>query len=491
MYSPAKGLPDQFVPGKFKPGSDQVDLATTRNVKWVARLGSQSYGNAVVAQGRVLAGTNNDPPRDPRHQGDRSILLCLEEKTGRFLWQLVVPKLAAGRHVDWDQLGILSSPAVAGNRVYVVTSRAEALCLDLEGLANGNDGPFKDEASYVVQDSGQPPVEPGPQDADIIWRYDMIEELGALPHNAANCSPLLVGELVVVSTSNGHDWTHRNVPFPFAPSLIALDQRTGLLRGADNAQIGPRILHGQWSSPSAGIVRGQPVVFFGAGDGVCYAFAAQPVNENGQPVLKKVWSADCVPADYRVKDAKPVKYPSPEGPSEINATPVFYNDRVYVAIGQDPEYGEGAGRLVCLDATQSGNANAAAWSFKDINRSLSTVSVSPETGLLFIADFSGFLYCLDAQTGQRHWTHDLKAHVWGSTLVADGKVFLGDEDGDFTVLAAAKEKRVISEANLGAPIYSTPVAANGALYVATSSHLYALGRSADSPPAPQGGGREK
>jgi len=43
--------------------------------KWVARLGSQSYGNAVVAQGRVLVGTNNEPPRDPQHQGDRSILL--------------------------------------------------------------------------------------------------------------------------------------------------------------------------------------------------------------------------------------------------------------------------------------------------------------------------------------------------------------------------------------------------------------------------------
>src|SRR4051794_4889148 len=44
MYSPAKGLPSQFEPGKFKKGTEEIDLATTKNVKWVAKLGSQSYG---------------------------------------------------------------------------------------------------------------------------------------------------------------------------------------------------------------------------------------------------------------------------------------------------------------------------------------------------------------------------------------------------------------------------------------------------------------
>ena len=96
MYSAEKGLPATFDPGKFKKGTEDVDLKTTKNVKWVAKLGSQSYGNVTVAGGKVFVGTNNESPRDPQHQGDRSILMVFDEKTGEFLWQLVVPKLASG-----------------------------------------------------------------------------------------------------------------------------------------------------------------------------------------------------------------------------------------------------------------------------------------------------------------------------------------------------------------------------------------------------------
>ena len=74
--------------------------------------------------------------------------------------------------------------------------------------------------------------------------------------------------------------------------------------------------------------------------------------------------------------------------------------------------------------------------------------------------------------------HDMKAHMWGSTLAADNKVYVGDEDGDFTVLAATKEKKVLSEVNLGAPIYSTPVIANGVIYVQSNTHLYSFYDSA-------------
>jgi outer membrane protein assembly factor BamB len=102
------------------------------------------------------------------------------------------------------------------------------------------------------------------------------------------------------------------------------------------------------------------------------------------------------------------------------------------------------------------------------------VSIDPETGLLFVGDFSGFVHCLDAETGKLHWTHDMKAHMWSSTLVADGKVYLGDEDGDFVVMAATKEKRVLSEVNLNTPVYSTPIVANGVIYVASNTHLYAF-----------------
>jgi outer membrane protein assembly factor BamB len=404
--------------------------------------------------------------------------MCFDEKTGEFLWQLVVPKLASGKVNDWENLGLLSSPTVEGNRVYLVTSRCEVICLDIDGLKNGNDGPFKDEAQYIVG-PGKPKIEPGAKDADIIWVYNMIDELGVFPHNASNCSVLIVDDIVYACTSNGQDWTHSNIPSPNSPSFIALNKKTGELVGEDNAHIGARIFHGQWSSPSTGKVNGKQLVFFGGGDGFCYAFDPKPVKEGDVDYLKKVWWADCNPPEYKANDAAH-KYPSAEGPSEINATPVFYKNRVYVANGQDPEHGEGIGHLSCLDATKTGDITKTGviWDYKKIHRSISTVSIDPETGLLFVGDFSGFIHCLDAETGKVYWTHDMKAHMWGSTMVADGKVYAGDEDGDFVVLSATKDKKILSETNLGAPVYSTPVVANGTVFVASSTHLYALGNSA-------------
>ncbi len=478
MYSPATGLPDRFDSGKMKPGTEEVDMATTKNVKWVAKLGSQSYGNVTVAGGHIYVGTNNDSPRDKKQQGDRSILMCFDEKTGEFQWQLVVPKLISGKVNDWENLGLLSSPNAQGDRVYVVTSRCEVLCLSTKGLGAGNEGPFKDEGQYMAG-PGKPKVEPGPKDADIIWRYDMMDELGVFPHNASNCSVLVVGDLVYVCTSNGQDWTHSNIPSPKSPSFIALNKNTGELMGEDDAQIGPKIFHGQWTSPSTGVVNGKQLVFFGGGDGVCYALDAKPVKEDDVNYLKRVWWFDCNPPEYKMKDGKPIKYPLAEGPSEINATPVFWKNRIYVATGQDPEHGEGVGILTCIDATKTGDITKTGkiWTYDKIHRSISTVSITPD-GLVFVGDFSGFVHCLDAETGKVYWVHDMKAHMWGSTLAADGKVYVGDEDGDFTVLAASKEKKVISESNLGAPIYSTPIIANGVIYLQSNTHLFAFHDSA-------------
>lgn len=475
MYSPEKGLPDRFELGKIDPDTGDVDVKGSKNLKWVAKLGSQSYGNTTVAGGKIFVGTNNDAPRDPQHQGDRSILMVFDEKTGAFLWQLVVPKLASGKVNDWESLGLLSSPTVEGDRVYLVTSRCEVICLDVNGLANGNDGPFKDEEQYVVG-PGKPKAKLGPKDADIIWKYDMMDELGVFPHNASNCSVLVVDDIVFTCTSNGQDWTHSNIPSPNAPSFIALNKKTGEFLGEDDARISQRIFHGQWSSPSLALVNGKKQILFGGGDGWCYAFDPIPVKEGDDHLLKTLWKVDCNPPEYKVKDGKPIRYPAAEGPSEVNATPVFYKNRVYVAVGQDPEHGEGIGRLLCIDATKTGDITKTGvlWDYKGVHRSISTVSIDPDTGLLFIGDFSGFIHCLDAETGKLNWTYDMKAHMWSSTLVADGKLYAGDEDGDFVVMAASKEKKVLSEVNLGTPVYSTPVVANGVIYVSSNSHLFAF-----------------
>jgi len=167
MVSPEKKVLFDFDPGDM--GEDEkVDLKTTKNIKWVAKLGSQAYGNVTIANGYVFVGTNNESPRDSGKKGDRGVVLCLDEKTGKLKWQLVIPKLGAGKVSDWEYIGVCSSPAIDGDKVYVVTNRCEVVCLDINGLEDGNNGPFKNEADYIkpkgMQDSLNEEL-----DADILW----------------------------------------------------------------------------------------------------------------------------------------------------------------------------------------------------------------------------------------------------------------------------------------------------------------------------------
>lgn len=475
MVSTADHLPEWFNPGEYLKNSEEVDLSTTENVKWVAKLGSQAYGNPVVKDGRVYVGTNNEAPRDPKFTGDRGILMCLDEKTGELIWQLAVPKLGAGKVSDWEYLGICSSPAIVDNHVYLVTNKCEIICLDTQGMANGNDGPFTDEAQYTAG-PGVPPIEPGPKDADILWVFDMREEVGVFPHNITSSSVLVVGDRVYATTSNGQDWSHLNIPSPHAPAMVCVDRNTGELVAEEGSGVSQRLLHCNWSSPAYAEIDGKPMVIFGGGDSIVYGFGTEPKeNEDGYMVLPEIWRFSCNPESYwKKEDGTPFKYPDPKGPSEVIATPVVHKNRVYVATGQDPEHGDGVGILNCIDATKTGDITETGklWSYDKVRRTMSTVSIIDD--LLVVADYAGNVHCLNAETGEVYWVHDTLSHIWGSTLVADGKIYIGNEDGIVTVLEASKEKKVLKEIELDSPVYSTPIVANGVLYVGSQTHLYAI-----------------
>jgi outer membrane protein assembly factor BamB len=432
MVSQAKGMPGEW------------DVKTKKNVKWVAQLGSQSYGNPVVAGGMVFVGTNNELMRDPKQPGDRGVLMAFRESDGEFLWQQTHPKLESGRANDWPFQGIASSPLVVGERLYYTSNRGVVLCLDIQGFRDKeNDGDVKDEKLT------------GQFDADVIWTFDMMEEVGSYPHNLSNSSPVIWGDLIFVSTSNGQDESHVNVPSPRAPAIIALNKDTGKLVWEDNS-VEDRILHGQWSTPSVGTIGGVVQVVSAQGDGWVRGYEAA--------TGKKLWEFD----------SNPKESVWPRTRNELISTPVIVDDRVYIANGQDPEHGEGVGHLYAIDATKRGDITQTGriWHFDKIRRSISTAAVAD--GLLYIADFSGFLHCLDAKTGQLYWTHDVFAAVWGSPFVVDGKVYLGDEDGDIVVMQHGKEAKVLAEMNMGSAVYSTPVPAHGTLFLNNRTELFAL-----------------
>ena len=110
-----------------------------------------------------------------------------------------------------------------------------------------------------------------------------------------------------------------------------------------------------------------------------------------------------------------------------------------------------------------------------MHRTLGSVAI--KDGILYIADFSGLFHCLDAKTGKVHWTYDMLSPSWGSPLIVDGKVYIGDEDGDVIVMQAGKDKKILAENNMGSSVYSTPVPANGVLYINNRNQLFALAES--------------
>ena len=595
----AKNLPLQWNIGKFDRRTGEWDSSNALNIRWYANLGSQTYGNPVVAGGKVFVGTNNGAGHLKRYPSkvDLGCLLAFRETDGEFLWQHSSEKLITGRVHDWPLQGICCAPLVEGDRMWFVTSRGEVRCLDTEGFHDDeDDGPVKNElariadlmnagptakdhaaaleglASGTITEacrgllarageavSGDVTVETvsegkvwkatgvfngveravtikqiGPRisffkelsvadkrDADVIWVFDMMKTLGISQHNMCSCSVTSYGDLLFVNTSNGLDESHINLPAPTAPTFICMDKNSGELLWQDDSP-GTNILHGQWSSPCVAELGGVPQVVFAGGDGIVYSFAANRGN-GGKPEL--LWHFDANP-----KTSKWIL--GGEGTrNNIIATPVAYDGHVYVAVGQDPEHGEGQGHLWCIDPTKRGdisptlamklegdqrqplahkriqavepengevevdNPNSGAvWHYslydsngdgqidfeEEMHRSCGTVAI--KDNVLYVADFSGLVHCLDAKgtkDGQPivHFTHDMLAQSWGSPLIADGHVFIGDEDGDVCVFKfGAENKEPIYEEpiNMGSSVYSTPIAANETIYISTKDKLFAI-----------------
>ena len=508
-------IPTEWEVGDFDYVTGAWDATNSKNIKWVSRLGSQTYGNAVVTGGKVYIGTNNSGAWLERYPSDVDLgcLIAFDAKSGEFLWQHSSEKLKTGRVHDWPLQGICCAPLVEGDRLWFVTSRGEVRCLDTEGFYDEqNDGTVTDESHPVKEE------------ADVVWVFDMMRELGVSQHNMCSCSVTVAGDILLVNTSNGLDESHINLPAPEAPSFIALDKGTGKLLWADNSP-STNILHGQWSSPTYAVINGQAQAIFGGGDGWVYSFDPAGDGAGGSKLL---WKFDANPKDsIWVLGGSGTR-------NNIIATPVVYDDLVYVAVGQDPEHGEGVGHLWCIDPNKRGDVSpelafnssdpstpiphkriqavvseegdfarpnpfsAALWHYSErdrdsdgdiafeeaMHRSCGTVAIKDD--ILYIADFSGLFHCLDAKSGKVHWVYDMFAAAWGSPLIVEGKVYIGDEDGDVAIFRHSADPQVamrddggemvphFGEINMLNSVYSTPIVADNVLYISNRTHLFAI-----------------
>ncbi len=505
-------------------GKEQVVKPSDSILLWKASLGSLAYGGPIIAGGKVFVGTNNDLPRNPRDfittsDGDKlpidkGVIMCFNEKDGKFLWQAIHDKLPSGMVHDWPKEGICSTPSVIGDKIYYVTNRCTVVCADVEGLANGNQG--------IQNEKYQTPT-----DVDILWEYDMIRELNVFPHNMSACSPLIVGDLVFVVTANGVDENHANIPSPNAPSFICLNATDGKLVWK-SALPGQNIMHGQWSNAAYGEFGGVKTVIFPGGDGWLYGLKP----ESGEVI----WKFDANPKDTFYKlGAEGTK-------NDFIGTPVVVDGKIFIGVGQDPEHFTSVGHFYCIDPagktgdispelvdktyTEKGltrftgkpNPNSGqVWHFggndprpetsrpRDFifGRTMSSACVID--GICYISELQGQLHCLDAKTGKQFWQFDTQGAIWGSPYYVDGKIFLAPEGGEVFVFKHDKSPKTINELTItdaaddaelrkklkamradvakeyllakmefDAPIRSTPIVANGVVYVMTENTLYAF-----------------
>ena len=112
------------------------------------------------------------------------------------------------------------------------------------------------------------------------------------------------------------------------------------------------------------------------------------------------------------------------------------------------------------------------WSHELELYSASTPAIS--NGLIYVTDCGKNLHCVDAENGKPYWTHKLQMDSWSSALVADNKVYVGSRGSDFWILDEGKKLNVLDSKKLDSPIHSSPVAANGVLYISTMNRLYAI-----------------
>ena len=423
------------------------DTSTGRNIVWNVDLGNETYGRPVVAGDVVYVGTDNSRHMNPTYQEDCGVLMAFRATDGKFLWQDLAPRVERGLR-EFLLPSTTSAPYVEGNRLYYVTAECQLRCLDTQGFRDGeNNGPYREE---LFKDETA---------ADIIWELDM-GRLGVFPHEATNSEVLAVGDLLMVSTSNGQNEGHTRVPSPRAPSLIAVDKRTGeVVWRAIGA--GEHVLHGQWSSPAAANVNGRTQVLFGGGDGWLRAYDAASGHE--------VWRFDGNP-----KDARWLPRPRVFSRSSIIASPVFADGRVFVAMGMDPLHGNGPSLIHAISPNGQGDVTESRllWTSRVVGRVVGTPIV--KDGLLYIGDLGGTVHCLDAATGALVWKHETNDAIWGCFLLAGDRLYVGNTAGYMTVLRVGRRKEVLAEIEMDAPLYSRPAVIGDALYLGTASRLYLI-----------------
>jgi outer membrane protein assembly factor BamB len=388
----------------------------------------------------------------------------------------------AGENLLWRvPYGGRSAPIVMGNRIYLQNPSARGenlqeriMALDTEtgrvvweykinlfqsdapahriGWASPAADP--ETGNIYALTGGAQAIALSPQ-GRLLWSRSLGEEWAAFTtHGGRTMSPLVDGDLVIVSAAISSWGTSANR----AHRLVALDKRTGDIAYVANP--GGRPYDTAYASPLIATINGMRLLIAGLGDGAIHAIKPQ----TGQ----KVWSF------VAAKRA-------------INTGVVVKGTSVIVSHGDENLDVPELGMIGAIDGSQSGDIKATKWAVKGVEMGYSSPLLDGDR--VYQIDNGSHLKAFDVNTGKELWDLLLGASQKAPPVLADGKIYVGTDSGEFFIVRPGATKgEILSKVEMpmsknsccgsegtSEQIYAGVAVSRGRVYVVSSDAVYALG----------------
>ncbi len=289
------------------------------------------------------------------------------------------------------------------------------------------------------------------KDGNILWSRSLTEEYGRISGYGGRVhTPIIAGNLVVISYLNS-SWGEQAAT---RHRYFAFDKRNGELIWVSTP--GGRPLDTTYSTPVVAKINGQSLIIGGNADGSIYAMR--------QHTGEMVWGFNL----------------SLRG---INTSVAVDGRNVYASHGEENIDNTAMGRVVCIDATGTGDVTKTheVWRYDGVNFGYTSPAI--HAGRVYIIDNSANLHCFDANTGELYWEYSIGTVGKGSPVWADGKLYVTEVNGKFHILQPMeKECKSLDVEQLKrnddehyVEIYGSPAIANGKIYFATEEHIHCIG----------------
>lgn len=397
------------------------DLESGKNVLWESPIGGRAA--PIVIDGRVYLNcrtNHNVAAGNPELIHAQEQVVCRDAATGKVIWEDKFNVTQTDIPAPRVGWAPMTGDSETGN-VYMHSVGGIFRCYDRDGK--------------------------------ILWQHLLGEEYGKISGYGGRTQAAIIDEDRIIVGFFGLNWGRNGAPPP-KPSYYAFDKRTGDLLWV--SAFGGRPLDTTYSNPVIAVIEGQRLLIAGAADGAIHAINSRTGSH--------VWTFDM----------------SKRG---LNATPVVDGHLVYIAHGEDNIDSLEFGRVQCIDGRGKGNITAtnSVWRKDGIKAGYTALMVND--GVAYVVADTGKLHAFDSKTGEELWDYTLGTVGKGSPVMADGKMYVMEVNGNIHILKPSRERcESLSKVHLMAAngegddeIYGTPAISDGRVFFATRDRTICIG----------------